>query len=326
MGIQNLFKNLISEKKLIEVTVDIKDFVIFIDFSCIFYTFLHACDNQVEFSRNINNYVCRLIKNNKVKLFIDKGTVSIKEKERLMRETNDYKCVEKIKTKINNLNDTIITNELNNEIKKNTLNTLNYKLNTYNNEYKKTLINNIISSFEQCKIYEKNRVDAEFYMCKKIIKYIKKNNEKKILIISNDQDVFLFLLNNYTNNDHIIIKYCNKLYKLVIDNISINMSILTLFFNKSDYFGIKNYLYDTNKINISMLQSDPEYTCEYIIKICKDLLSNKNKKSLEKIEKKYVMLYIKQLIMYIKIDYNIFNQKIISDIKINNILYILENY
>ena len=99
------------------------------------------------------------------------------------------------------------------------------------------------SSFVQkkSKIYEKNGVDAEFYMCKKVVKYTKKYNNKNILIISNDQDIFLFLLNNYTTNNFVNIKYYNKIYKLIIDNVSKNISILTLFFNKSDYFGIKNY-------------------------------------------------------------------------------------
>lgn len=330
MGIQYLFKNLISEKKIIENKHRVSDYVIFIDFSCIFYNFLYACNSESEFFNNINNYIKDMINNdNKLKIFIDKGSIQIKNKERNIRKIQDNKCIKKIDDKINNIDKIISNNEINNEIKKKELACLNYKLKTYDNKYRKQLLNTIISSLSKCKIYVKEYVDAEFYMCKKIIYYTKKHNNKKILIISNDQDVFLFLLNNYTIDNYINIKYYNKVYKLIIDNVSKNISILTLFFNKSDYFGIKHYLYDTNKINPIMLHFEPEYTCEYIIRICKELLKDKinlRKKIIrDNNNDELVILYIKQIIMYIKIDYNIFNENIVSDIKINNILYMIKN-
>lgn len=330
MGIQYLFKNLISEKKLINITTDnIENYTIFIDFSCIFYTFLYTCDSETIFIRNVINYIKYMLKNNnKLKIFIDKGIILIKEKERKIRKIQDCKCIEKIKDEINIVNNIVTDNEIAIHSKNQRLNILNFKLNKYNSKYRKKLLNIILSLLENSNIYEKKGVDAEFYMCKKIIKYTKKNSNDKILVISNDQDIFLFLLNNYTNNNYINIKYYNKLYKLIIDNVSKNISILTLFFNKSDYFGIKNYLYATNKIDKSLLEYNPEYTQDYIIKICKELLKNKinnNKKEKKEIKKEYIISYINQIIMYTKINYNIFNENIISGIEIDNIVYVLKD-
>jgi hypothetical protein len=325
MGVQNLFKNLYAYNKIIKNDILLTNNTIFLDFSSIAHAMLHVSENENDCVYRMTKYFDKLKENNNIiYVFLDSGTINIKKKEREYREQNNLKKIKFFQNKLQNIK----INKYNpcacvdKEIE-----LLNFKINILNNDYVKSIFSKIIDNINnKCIIFKKKNIDAEFYLCSEYINFINKDFNKETCIISNDQDTILLLLNNI-QLDTINIKYKNNIYKLIIDNISKNISILSILFNKSDYFKIKNYMYDEKKINIEMLDMCPEYDYLYIIKICKILLKDKkiNKKSIPCIPDCDIIKYINQVNKYIKIDYTIYEENIIYDINIQHILRFIFN-
>jgi len=125
-----------------------------------------------------------------------------------------------------------------------------------------------------CFIKSKPYVDAEYYM----IQYAKEYyNNYKIwpVFCSKDQDLSFLILHNSPKRKNILI-YNNVCYNLYKNNISQNIALLAIIFNKSDYFnGVGGVRCTINKIkkilntNPNILSADVEYTKDYFIQLYK---------------------------------------------------------
>ncbi|AAC97659.1 ORF MSV115 putative vaccinia G5R homolog, similar to GB:J03399 [Melanoplus sanguinipes entomopoxvirus] len=308
MGINNLNSNLKHCERLINVEYDInniKNRYIYMDFNCIFYTHAHVVTSDIELVNSIKKFIVLFIRNNnKVYVFYDSGKINKKMQEKEKRIENSVKYYSKIKTKLinNNIIDEdyniipkyekvcdhetgkieLVKTELTKEESKSIYSA---KFNLLSN-FKITNFKNILSELEKLDItiLTKKNVDAEFYMCS----YAKKmHNDNWPIFITKDQDLISLIIQN-TPVQITNIMIGNEYYNLISDNLSKNICILTLLFNKSDYMnGIYGFLFDKKKLNtdlINLLNASYEpFTIKSIIKLIIDVLKITSYKKLNKI-------------------------------------------
>ncbi|AAG02885.1 hypothetical protein AMV179 [Betaentomopoxvirus amoorei] len=185
---------------------------------------------------------------------------------------------------------------------------------------KQELLNNIKKT--GVNIVTKEGIDAELYMIYKCIKIHKKN---KIwpLCLSKDQDTIALSIINIPYNIFNIV-YDNKLYKIKKNSLSINLVILSLIFNESDYFGgIYGYSFSGEKIKylIDIIEDYDinnlldYFNIEYIKNLCKKLfLKTINEVKLNNILKIHMAInnfqiekYLYEISLYLLCNENFYN-------------------
>jgi hypothetical protein len=149
----------------------------------------------------------------------------------------------------------------------------------------------------------------------------------KNILFSSDQDIILFSLYNIKNNNFVYIKkefniHSNNIILYEHNNLNINLCILTLFFNESDYFkGIYNFkitdiklikLYKKHPIAIKLLQEQYISVKSLVATFLQffTTITDIN------FDEKYIDLYFNEIEKYIKIseDFYITNINMLENI------------
>lgn len=213
----------------------ISESIILIDYMTLVMKTLFTFDDISECVKSIKKYIKRF-KNNKIYIFVDRGHIAIKEIVREKREKNLNSQITNMKEKAENIKK---DEKLPESVKEIEIEDISRKIKKYSNIKfnKERVIEDTLNIFEtmaNIKIIYTDNEDAEFYMCRKIGIIRKKNKyDGNIYIVTCDQDVLMFCIENY---DKIVIIDNFITFNYERNNITMNLSKLNLLFNSSDYF------------------------------------------------------------------------------------------
>ncbi|AEN03650.1 FEN1-like nuclease [Yokapox virus] len=273
MGIKNLKKLLIKNNSLvlIEDDKDLKYNGVFVDTMSIYIAVANCYTNMKDIINVFRKYINRWIKiGNHVTLFVDKGSIFIKEPIRDKRRkssklTKERKCkdIENIKLKIENIK----TNESFNEEQLTDMqlkiDKLSFQIYLLDSNNIKTSLNTLLSTFEEDNnisiVYCDNR-DAEFVMCYEAKKQLYDKGEWPLLI-STDQDTMLFTSTDYHPK---MIKTLTQLFRFIPTSEDAYLSKLTVLLNGCDFFpGLYGTSLTTD--NIDKIKIFNEFTLDNIL-------------------------------------------------------------
>jgi hypothetical protein len=191
-------------------------------------------------------------------------------------------------------------------------------------ELKKRIIKSL--NKQNINILTQNDIDAELYMIIESKKIFNDTNKWPICY-SKDQDILALTVINNPNKKFKIL-YNNILYRIKNNNISVNTTILSLIFNKSDYFGgIYKYPFTTKKaITISRLDNIylEDYSIESLKLLCKFAITNtmdNNKiKKKENVNIEYIDKYLIDISYYITCNLEFYNSEYNKSIHIDDFI------
>lgn len=329
MGIKN-HKKLLKHYELLEIKSiydeSFKDSIVLVDYMTIVSKYLYSCDDNNSIMNNIKKFF-NLFKASKMYIFIDEGKIIKKEPERHRREESIKKYINKLSEGIEELTEKAKSNKDDVEIvfkmedmrlKRNKF--VNFKTN------KKTILNMTLdytlSDPNKKIIYTKNE-DAEFYLCRKIDMIKKKHDyDSYIYIITSDQDVLMFCIENY--DDQVAIINDQEILKFKNNNITKNISRLNLVFNKSDYFnGIRSLIVRENLPCIKdYIDIDLDNSFKDIVLLVGIYVFNTYPKiDMEKYNKEFkhkIIRYISDIIKYSSLDKEFYKSENNDDIYITS--------
>ncbi|AOP31560.1 fen1-like nuclease [Skunkpox virus] len=270
MGIKNL-KSLLLENKSLTLLEDDSHKIyngIFVDTMSIYIAVANCVRNLEELTTVFIKYVNGWIrKGGHVTLFIDRGTIKIKQVVRDKRRessrlTKDRKILELEKCK-SKLQDTGFMEE---EIKAEMqlkIDKLTFQIFLSDSDNIKMSLNDILSHFndnEHVTLFYCDSRDAEFVMCIEAKKHLSSVGEWP-LIISTDQDTMLFAS---VDNHPKMIKNLTQLFKFIPTAEDSYLSKLTALVNGCDFFpGLYGASITLN--NLKKMQLFTDFTIDNIV-------------------------------------------------------------
>ncbi|QHR82593.1 Flap endonuclease FEN-1 [Brazilian porcupinepox virus 1] len=310
MGIKNLKTLLLEIGSLTKIISIIPECVdnIFVDTMSFFISIAHCVNNIDELNDTFFSYIDQWNKYGNITLFVDRGTITIKESLREKRRNVSKNMSKKKILDIEKINNEISSLDINdlfyNEIKTE-LELKIFKLNFYvfisNSNKIKELLDKILLSlpllYNNIKIVYCDGYDAEFIMCRDA-KEIVNVTGKWPLIISTDQDTLLF---SSCDSVKKIIKTMNQLYLFIPCSKSRYLSKLVALVNGCDYFSGLNGFCISDK-SLTNIQLFDDFTLDNIIQSL--IIKNYIRKTDKIIDVNSIINFINR---YSDLDYNIYD-------------------
>ncbi|AST09475.1 FEN1-like nuclease [NY_014 poxvirus] len=274
MGIKNLKKLLTKNKSLVLVEdgINRKYDGVFVDTMSIYVAVANCYTNMDDLTNVFRKYIQKWIKiGNTVTLFIDKGTINIKEPIRDKRRENSKltrerkrKDLENIKLEIDKVKDQeLMADEIITDMQLK-MNKLAFQLYLLDSNNIKTSLKTILSTLDDqdnniTTIYCDNK-DAEFVMCLEARKQFSDRGTWP-LIVSTDQDTMLF---TSVDRHPKMIKTLTQLFRFIPTAEDEYLSKLAVLINGCDFFpGLYGSSLTTD--NLDKIKLFSEFTLDNIL-------------------------------------------------------------